>query len=170
MDNEASNTPAEVSDKSFYLIMLAMIVGMGLYISYDMDRRYGSDNDVAGSKVTTDSSDSSAEGSEITAEGSGFAEGSGSADGSGSAAGGSEYTAKDSGSADGSTAIVENKPTQASELLAPVIVNIEKVKSVEVKPVAEIPATETNSEAIAVEKTVQETSVTTAVVAVEKVA
>lgn len=36
----SSNTSNQASDKSFYLIMLAIVVGMGFYVSYDMNQRY----------------------------------------------------------------------------------------------------------------------------------
>ena len=37
-----SNTNKSSSDSNFYLIMLALIIVMGFYISYDIDQRYGS--------------------------------------------------------------------------------------------------------------------------------
>ena len=37
-----SNTNKSSSDSNFYLIMLALIIVMGFYISYDIDKRYGS--------------------------------------------------------------------------------------------------------------------------------
>ncbi|MCU7833956.1 MAG: hypothetical protein KZQ83_01795 [gamma proteobacterium symbiont of Taylorina sp.] len=41
MSNEANN---ESSDSNFYLTMLAVVVGMGFYVSYDVEQRYGSSN------------------------------------------------------------------------------------------------------------------------------
>lgn len=37
-----SNTSKQPSDSNFYLVMLAAVVGMGFYVSYDVDKRYGS--------------------------------------------------------------------------------------------------------------------------------
>ena len=111
MVNETNETSAQSSDRSFYLIILALIVGMGFYISYDMDQRYGS---TAGTAAGTEGS----------------------------------------------------QPVEAAETATPVIVGIEKVETVIIKPVAEIPATETTPEAVVVKKIVQETTVTTLVIPV----
>ena len=97
----APNTESKTgqsSDMSFYVIMLALIVGMGFYISYDMEQRYGSTSSSA-------------------------------------------------------AAPMDSEPAQEG-IQAPVVVNIEKVKTVEVKPLAVIPATETTPEAVVVEKIV----------------
>lgn len=75
---------------------------------------------------------------------------------------GKRYGSKE-GAADGN---ITNEQIHTAQ---PVIVNIEKVISVEVKPVAEIPAGETTPEAVVVEKTVQETTTTTAIVPVADV-
>ena len=104
---------AQSSDMSFYVIMLALIVAMGFYISYDSSQRYGTG--------TSSSADSSLTGS-------------------------------------------------AQELaIEPVIISIEKVKTVEIIPVAVIEATESTPEAVIVEKVEQKTVVTTAVIPVEDI-
>ncbi len=59
-----------------------------------------------------------------------------------------------------------NSNSEQNQTTEPVIVNIEKVISVEVKPVAEITAGEGTPQAVVVEKTVQETTTTTAIVPV----
>jgi len=102
-----SGKPVKSSEKGFYIIMLAMIISMALYVSYDMEQRYGADK----------------------------------------------------------AASADAEPAQVNGL-EPVIVNIEKTKSITVKPVAEIPATEQTPEAVVVEKVVNKTTVTTAVVPV----
>ncbi len=107
-----SSEAAQSSDMSFYVIMLALIVGMGFYISYDSEQRYGETNSIA---ATQDDS------------------------------------AQDAA-------------------LQPVIVSIEKVKTVDIKPVAVIPATETASGAVIVEKVEQKTIITKAVIEVEEAA
>ncbi|NOQ79231.1 MAG: hypothetical protein GQ546_07500, partial [Gammaproteobacteria bacterium] len=98
-DASSANSASQSSDMSFYVIMLAIIVGMAFYISYDMEQRYGT-------------------------------------------------------SADNSSSIA----------VEPVVVSVKKVVTVEVKPVAEIPATETTPDAVVVEKTEKKTVVTTVVV------
>ena len=107
-----SGSIKQSSDKSFYLIMIAMVVGMGFYISYDMDQRYGA------------SSGSTPANNEVS------------------------------------------EPQAKAAPATPVVVGIEKAKSVEIKPVAEVPATETTPEAVVVKKVEQDTTVTTAVVPV----
>lgn len=72
---------------------------------------------------------------------------------------GKRYGSKE-GAADSNITNEQNQTAQ------PVIVNIEKVISVEVKPMAEIPAGEAAPEAVVVEKTVQEMTTTTAIVPV----
>lgn len=117
MDKETNNSAsdsAQSSDMSFYVIMLALIVCMGFYISYDMEQRYGADI-----STTADSTDST---------------------------------------------VAQDAQEPVSQ---PVVVGVEKLSTVEVKPVAAVPATETTPQAIVVEKVEQETVVTTAVVPVE---
>ncbi len=102
--SSGDNAP-QSSDMSFYVFMLAIIVAMAFYISYDMEQRYGSGAAVSG--------------------------------------------------------------TTAAE---PVVISVEQAISVEIKPVAEIPATATTPEVIVVEKTEQKTIVTTAIVPVQEAA
>ena len=42
----SASSVKQSSDKGFYLIMTAMVVGMGFYVSYDMDKRYGANTTV----------------------------------------------------------------------------------------------------------------------------
>ncbi|MCK5647546.1 MAG: hypothetical protein KAI22_01590, partial [Gammaproteobacteria bacterium] len=62
MDKETNNSAsdsAQSSDMSFYVIMLALIVCMGFYISYDMEQRYASDSSTSADAAdSTDSTDS----------------------------------------------------------------------------------------------------------------
>jgi len=45
VDNVNANSASQSSDMSFYVFMLAIIVGMAFYISYDMEQRYGTSAD-----------------------------------------------------------------------------------------------------------------------------
>ena len=102
--HSSSNTESKTgqsSDKSFYVIMLALIVGMGFYINYDMEQRYGSTSSSAAAPM------------------------------------------------------VGSEPAQ-EQISTPVFVDIEKVKTVEVKPVAVIPAT--TPEAVVIEQIEQKNS------------
>ncbi len=106
------SSPKSSSDSGFYMVLLALVVGMGFYISYDINQRYGDESLVYGNA--------------------------------------------DSGAAVDIKALPN----------APVIVNIEKIKTVEVVPVATVPATEDTPEAVVVEKVIRKTTVTTAIVPV----
>ena len=106
--SSGDNAP-QSSDMSFYVFMLAIIVAMAFYISYDMEQRYGSGAAVSGT-------------------------------------------------------------TAAEAISEPIVISVEQVNSVEIKPVAEIPATETTPEVIVVEKTEQKTTVTTAAIPVQEAA
>jgi|GEM_PF-2607720 len=118
IDNGAkvtANANKGSSDMSFYVVMLAIIVAMGFYISNDTEQRYGS----SGIKTMGDT---------ITA------------------------------------AQTENSHPQ------PIVLGVETVNSVNIKPVAEVPAGENTPAAIVIETTEQETVVTTTVVPVQQTA
>jgi len=51
----SNNTNEESSDSNFYLTMLAAIVGMGFYISYDVEKRYGAAVSTSTSPVVVES-------------------------------------------------------------------------------------------------------------------
>ena len=107
-------TTPPASDSRFYMVMLALIIAMGFYISYDINQRYG-DEPLLNSNTNN--------------------------------GGASDVAPK-----------------------LPVVVNIEKIKTVEVVPLATIPATDNSPEAVLVEKKVKNTTVSTALIPVNKAA
>jgi len=123
VDKDNTNTAEDVSsDMSFYVIMLAIIVAMAFYISYDMEKRYSASSQQAKKTVVL--------GPDLTP-----------------------------------IVVTKSEPKKMVEA-KPEVISVEKIKTVEIKPVADIPATESTPEAVIVEKTEQKTVVTTAVVAV----
>ncbi|MCU7801061.1 MAG: hypothetical protein KZQ70_13215, partial [gamma proteobacterium symbiont of Lucinoma myriamae] len=48
-DASSANSASQSSDMSFYVFMLAIIVGMAFYVSYDMEQRYGTSADTTSS-------------------------------------------------------------------------------------------------------------------------